>query len=98
MPKDYSSALQALRLGKTHTPIPLEKYNDNVPNETEFQVRTFEMIENDNVRYNEDGRPKSKMKSTITANIYHCSGEMVLFSTQRPVCLFIYPLVLDYVF
>ena len=77
--RDCLCKLSDLEKGKSHTPIPLEKYNDNLPNKTEFQVRTFEIIESDNVRYNEDGWPKSKMKE------YNNCEYLPLFRGNGPV-------------
>ena len=60
--KDCLCKLSDFEKGKTHTPTPLSKYNDHKPSKTDFETRTFEIIQRDNQNYDNDGKSKSKLK------------------------------------
>ena len=77
--KDCLCKLSDLEKGKTHTPNPLSKYNDHKPSKTDFEIRTFEMIKRDNQTYDNDGKPKSKLKE------YNNCEFQSLFTGEGPI-------------
>ena len=64
---------------KTHTPTPLSKYNDHKPSKTDFEIRTFQMIQCDNQNYDNDGKSKSKLKE------YNNCEFQSLFTGEGPI-------------
>ena len=60
--KDCLCKLSDLSKGATHTPNPLSKYEDFVPQDIKFESRTFKQLKTDNLRCLESGKSRSKLK------------------------------------
>ena len=79
--KDCLCRLSDLQKGATHTPNPLPKYKDFVPQSNRFGVRTFEQLRADHLKYKDSGEPRSKVK-----NFNNCEFSS-LFRGTGPVIL-----------
>ena len=56
--KDCLCRIADISKRKMHTPFPLEKYSDYIPEQTEFEKRTFEMLKENSAKFIANGSVK----------------------------------------
>ena len=56
--KDCLCRIADISKEKTNTPFPSEKYSDYIPAQTEFEKRTFEMLDENSAKFIANGSVK----------------------------------------
>ena len=86
--KDCLCRLSDLQKGATHTPSPLPKYKDFVPQNNKFGVRTFEQLRADHLKYKDSGEPRSKVKNFNNcefSSLFRGTGPVILKTSCMPL-------------
>ena len=86
--KDCLCKLSDLQKGTTHTPFPLPKYEQFMPNTHKFEMRTFEKSQADYSRYKQSGDPRSKIKECNNCefeSLFGGTGPIILETLCMPL-------------
>ena len=86
--KDCLCRLSDLQKGATHTPNPLPKYKDFVPQTNRFGVRTFQQLRADHLKYKDSGEPRSKVKNFNNcefSSLFRGTGPVILKTSCMPL-------------